>query len=157
MLVFLDADTIIPETTLARIVQQMEDSKCLGGAADTDYRPARSLMRAYLLFWRVVGRAFGMAQGALQFCPREAFATLKGYDEATYMGEDVDFYWRLGKLAMARGGYIRLLPDVRVRPSCRRFDQWSTLKTLWMTNPFYITLFRRRPSAWGGWYIVVPR
>ena len=157
LLVFLDADTLIPEATLSRIVQEMENPSCLGGAADTDYRPARASMRAYLGFWRLVGRATGMAQGALQFCRRDAFLALGGYDEATYMGEDVDFYWRLGTLAKARGGHVRLLRDVRVLPSCRRFDQWPTLRTLWKTNPFYITLFRRRASAWRGWYSDVPR
>jgi glycosyltransferase involved in cell wall biosynthesis len=157
VLVFLDADTLVPETTLGRIVQEMEEPNCLGGAADTDYRPARASIKAYLLFWRLVGRAFGMAQGALQFCRRDAFAALGGYDEATYMGEDVDFYWSLGKLAKERGGYVRLLKDVRVLPSCRRFDQWSLWRTLVETNPFTIALYRRRLSAWRGWYSDVPR
>jgi glycosyltransferase involved in cell wall biosynthesis len=157
VLVFLDADTLIPENALSRIVQEMDDPNCLGGAADTDYRPAKTSIKAYVLFWRLLGQSLGMAQGALQFCRRDAFATLGGYDETQYMGEDVDFYWRLGKLAKARKGHVRLLRDVRVIPSCRRYDQWSTWKTLWKTNPFYATLFRRRQSAWRGWYSEVPR
>ena len=157
LLIFLDADTLIPETLLSRIVQVMEEPSCLGGAVDTDYQPARPLIRAYLRLWRLIGLSFGMAQGALQFCRRDAFSALRGYDEAIYMGEDVDFYWRLSKLAKARGQHIRLLRDVQVTPSCRRFDQWPTLRTLIKTNPFYITLYRRRRSAWHGWYRDVPR
>lgn len=157
VLVFLDADTLVPEATLGRIVQEMADPSCLGGAADTDYRPARASMRAYIRLWRVLGRMTGMAQGALQFCRRDAFAALGGYDETSYMGEDVDFYWRLGKLAKQRKGHVRYLKDVRVVPSCRRYDQWSTWRTLKETNPFYAALFQRRASAWRGWYSDVPR
>jgi glycosyltransferase involved in cell wall biosynthesis len=157
LLIFLDADTLIPEILLCRIVQVMEEPSYLGGAVDTDYQPARPLIRAYLRLWRLIGLSLGMAQGALQFCRREAFSALRGYDETIYMGEDVDFYWRLSRLAKARGQHIRILRDIQVAPSCRRFDQWPTLRTLIKSNPIYITLFRRRQAAWRGWYCDVPR
>jgi glycosyltransferase involved in cell wall biosynthesis len=157
LLIFLDADTLIPEILLSRIVQVMEEPTCLGGAVDTDYQPAKPLIRAYLRLWRLIGLWLGMAQGALQFCRRDAFWVLKGYDETIYMGEDVDFYWRLTKLAKARRQFIQFIRDIRVVPSCRRFDQWPTLRTLIKTNPLYILLFRRSQSAWRGWYSDVPR
>jgi glycosyltransferase involved in cell wall biosynthesis len=157
LLIFLDADTLIPETLLSRIVQVMDEPSCVGGAVDTDYQPARPLIRAYLRLWRLIGLSLGMAQGALQFCRRETFSALKGYDETIYIGEDVDFYWRLSKIAKAQGQHIQYLRDVRVVPSCRRFDQWPTLRTLIKTNPFYIALFRKRRSAWSGWYGDIPR
>jgi glycosyltransferase involved in cell wall biosynthesis len=156
-LVFLDADTLIPEPLLCRIAEAMDDPDCLGGAVDTDYRPARTSIRLYLRMWRLIGLLTGMAQGATQFCRRDAFAALGGYDERIYMGEDVDFYWRLRKLARARGRRVRFLKDIRVVPSCRRFDQWPLSRTLLQTNPLYITIFQRRRSAWRGWYSDVPR
>jgi glycosyltransferase involved in cell wall biosynthesis len=157
LFVFLDADTLIPEALLGRIAQVIEEPACLGGAVDTDYRPARRLIRAYLRLWRQLGLALGMAQGAAQFCRRDAFSALGGYDETLFMGEDVDFYWRLGRLAKQRGQHVRFIRDLQVVPSCRRFDQWPALRTLIATNPLYITLFRRRPSAWHGWYRDLPR
>jgi glycosyltransferase involved in cell wall biosynthesis len=157
LLVFLDADTLVPRSGLSRIVQVMEEPSCLGGAADTDHQPARPLIRLYLRMWRLVGLSLGMAQGAVQFCRRDAFSAVGGYDESIYMGEDVDFYWRLSKLAKGRGQHVRYLKDVRVVPSCRRFDQWSTMRILIQTNPLYITLFRHRQAAWRGWYSDVPR
>jgi len=157
LLVFLDADTLVPHNLLSRIAQVMDEPGCMGGAVDIDYQPARPLIRVYLRLWRLIGLSLGMAQGAVQFCRRDAFAAVGGYDESIYMGEDVDFYWRLGKLAKARGQHVRFLKDVRVVPSCRRFDQWPTLRILIQTNPFYITLFRRRQAAWRGWYSDVPR
>lgn len=157
VLVFLDADTLVPEGVLGRIAGLMGDGSCLGGAADIDHRPARAAIRLYLRMWRLIGLSLGMAQGALQFCRRDAFAALKGYDESVYMGEDVDFYRRLGKLARARGQHVRILRDVRVVASARRFDQWPTWRILIQTNPLYITLFRRYRAAWRGWYSDVPR
>jgi glycosyltransferase involved in cell wall biosynthesis len=157
LLIFLDADTLIPEVALSRIAQAMHDPTCLGGAVDIEYQPAKTSIRFYLRLWRLIGLTLGMAQGALQFCRRDAFWALTGYDETIYMGEDVDFYWRLSKLAKRRKQHLRFLRDIQVVASCRRFDQWTTLRTLIKTNPFYIALFRKRQSAWGGWYDDVPR
>lgn len=157
LLVFLDADTLIPRCLLSRIVQVMEEPSCLGGAVDIDYQPARPLIRVYLRLWRLIGLWLGMAQGAVQFCHRDTFSALRGYDESIYMGEDVDFYWRLSKLAKTRGQHVRFLRDVRVVPSCRRFDQWPTLRILIKTNPLYVALFRHHQAVWRGWYSDVPR
>jgi glycosyltransferase involved in cell wall biosynthesis len=157
LLVFLDADTLTPQELLSRIIEVMDDPTCLGGAVDIDYRPARVLVRAYLGLWHVIGLALKMAQGATQFCRREAFTALNGYDETLYMGEDVDFYWRLRRLAKSRRQHVRFVRELRVVSSCRRFDQSSILRTLVETNPFYIALFRRRQSAWRSWYDDVPR
>jgi hypothetical protein len=93
-----------------------------------------------------------MAQGASQFCRCDAFVSLGGYDEALYMGEDVDFYWRLRRLAKQRGGYAHLISDLQVTPSPRRFDRWSAWQILVWINPIFIGLFRRRKSVWHGWY-----
>jgi glycosyltransferase involved in cell wall biosynthesis len=157
VLVFVDADTTVPFELLARIAAVMSEPGCLGGAVDTDYRPSRLASKIYLRAWRIVGRLAGLAQGATQFCRRDAFVALEGYDETLYMGEDVDFYLRLKRLARRRDGSVKLIDDVRVSPSTRRFNQWSFWRTLVWTNPLFILLFRRRKSAWRGWYREVPR
>jgi glycosyltransferase involved in cell wall biosynthesis len=46
VLVFVDADTVVPESLLWRIAQVMCDPASVGGAVDTDYRPARPVVRA---------------------------------------------------------------------------------------------------------------
>ena len=157
VLVFVDADTVVPEELLSRVVGALAEPGCLGGAVDTDYRPARLSSKIYLRFWRVAGKLLGMAQGATQFCRRDAFDALGGYDETLFMGEDVDFYRRLKGLAKRTGGSVTFIEDVRVTPSTRRFDQWRLWRTLVWTNPLFILLFRRTKSAWRGWYERVPR
>ncbi len=157
LLVFVDADTVVPDELLCRIAEAFAEPGCAGGAVDTDYRPAKLASRIYLQSWRVAGRLAGMAQGATQFCRREAFAALGGYDEALFMGEDVDFYWRLKGYAKRRGRRVKFIDEVRVTPSARRFDRWPLWRTLVWTNPLFILLFRRRRAAWSGWYGRVPR
>ena len=85
--------------------------------------------------WRVLARLTGMAQGATQFCRRSVFEQVGGYDEGAWIGEDVDFYWSLKKLAKRSNRTVRFIRNMRVRPSSRRFDKWPIWKILIWTNP----------------------
>ena len=152
VLVFFDADVVVPRTLLVAICAAMRDSTCVGGGVDVDYRPRRLFVRLYLRAWRLLARVTGMVQGAAQFCRRDAFAEVGGYDESVWMGEDVDFCWRLRQLARRTRRNVLLLREPRVRPSCRRFDEWPVWKILVWTNPAFIGLFRRWKPAWKGWY-----
>lgn len=152
VLVFIDADVLAPPNLLSAICQAMSDTSCVGGAVDVDYRPQRLSMRFYLYTWRLLARIMGMAQGAAQFCRRSAFEEIGGYDPQVWIGEDVDFYWSLKRLAKTVQGAVRLIRCPRVRPSSRRFDKWPVCKVLLWTNPLFIALFRRRRRFWEGWY-----
>ena len=135
----------------------MVSPTCFGGAVDTDYRPAKTSVKIYLQLWRIPGKVAGMAQGAAQFCRREIYSSLHGYDESLYMGEDIDFFWRMKQLARRRNGHLCFIDDIQVVPSTRRFDQWSFWRILIHTNPLYVLAFRGRSSAWRGWYTDIPR
>jgi glycosyltransferase involved in cell wall biosynthesis len=157
ILIFIDADTLIPENLLLRISQATSDPVCVGGSADTDYQPVRFSLGLYLRLWRILGKITGMAQGATQFCRRSIYVSLGGYDERLYLGEDVDFFWRLKRMAKEQRKNVCFLSDLRVVPSCRRFNQWPLWKTLVWTNPIVILLLQRRRGPWRGWYRVPPR
>ena len=157
VLVFVDADTIVPAGVLSRIAEAMSEVSCFGGAVDTDYRPRKAAARLYLQWWRMLGKLMGMAQGATQFCRRDGFTALNGYDETLFMGEDVDFYWRLKKFAAAQNGRVVFIEDLSVVPATRRFDQWPLWRLLLWTNPLVVLMFRRRKSCWQGWYKAAPR
>lgn len=157
VIVFVDADTVVPDKLLSRIVDVMSDGMCLGGAVDTDYRPVKLMVKTYLRCWRILGTLTGMAQGATQFFRREVFFTLEGYDETLFMAEDVDLYWRLQSFAQRQNGGVVFIEDIRVIPSTRRFDQWRLWRTLFWTNPLVILMFRRSKTFWQGWYGSAPR
>ena len=152
VLVFVDADVIVPRTLLHVIHATMSDSACVGGGVDVEYQPRRRLVRAYLRTWRVLGRLTEMVQGATQFCRKDIFEQVGGYDEKAWIGEDVNFYWALRRRAKQEHRTVRFLRSPRVQPSCRRFDKWPLWRILLWTNPLFIALFRRWKVVWTGWY-----
>ncbi len=80
VLVFVDADVFVPPALLEAIHGAMSDPACVGGGVDVEYRPRRRSMRLYLRAWRLLGRRMRLVQGATQFCRRDAFEQVGGYD-----------------------------------------------------------------------------
>ena len=72
-----------------------------------------------------------------------AFESVGSYDENVWIGEDVDFFWSLKKLAKKTGQRVHVVRSPKVLPSTRRFDKLPIWKVLLFTNPLFITLFRR--------------
>jgi glycosyltransferase involved in cell wall biosynthesis len=158
VLVFVDADTWVPPEALEQIAGAMNDLCCIGGALGVLYQPRSRVLRAYLAGWRLLGLALRMSQGATQFCRREAFDALAGYNERLWMGEDVEFQWRLRRLARRTARSHRVIHECRVVPSPRRFDQWPLWRTLVWTNPLVTMALARSARFWRkGWYETPPR
>lgn len=153
ILIFLDADTLVPALVFKRIANTMEDENCFGGAVAVNWGELeRTWMKFYLLggkFWTTV---FNMKQGAAQFCRRPVFEKLHGYDQSIFMGEDVEFYWRLSKFTQQNGGHVNFIKDLPVTTSARRFDKMNLWKTLLLTNPMFIRFAWRRKKWWKDWY-----
>ena len=84
----------------------MADERCVGGSVDVEFDAFahRRWMRYYVRFGQAVARGLGWRPGALQFCRSSVFRDLGGYDETIFVGEDVEFHWRLDELARQRGG-----------------------------------------------------
>ena len=96
----LNEELYLPET-LSRLrnndsidrTAEVADPACAGGSAAGHGTTGlhRSYCRVYPEAWRWLGIRLGMAQGAAQFCRKSAFTLPSGYDEAQFMGEEVDF------------------------------------------------------------------
>jgi glycosyltransferase involved in cell wall biosynthesis len=158
VLVFVDADAWVPRESLEQIAGAMNDPRCIGGALGVLHRPRSRVLRAYLAGWRLLGRALRMSQGATQFCRRDAFDALAGYNERLWMGEDVELQWRLRRLARGTARSHRVIHQCRVVPSPRRFDQWPLWRTLVWTNPLVTMALARSARVWRkGWYETPPR
>ncbi|MBA2732255.1 MAG: glycosyltransferase [Acidobacteria bacterium] len=153
VLVFVDADTMISELLLQEIVAKMNDEKCFGGAVSVAYETSqRRWIKFYLLGWKFWEKVVNAKQGATQFCRRETFTELGGYNESIYLGEDVEFYWRLSKLAKRKQGFLFFIENLKVTTSARRFDKMSWWKTILLTNPLLIRLAWKRKGFWKDWY-----
>jgi glycosyltransferase involved in cell wall biosynthesis len=153
VLVFIDADTIVPDELFRTIAAAMTDEKCFGGAVAVEYGEfERRWMRYYLYGWKFWEKFFNMKQGAAQFCRRAVFEKLDGYDASIYVGEDIEFYWRLTKFARRNDGHLRFISEPKVKTSARRLNKIPFLKTFILMNPIYVRLLWRYKAFWKFWY-----
>jgi len=151
--VFIDADTIVPETLLPTLVNYFR-AGITGGAIRGLYRPAKLSMRLFCQFWGwyAAHSKKPMTQGICQFSQRELFHAIGGYDETLWYAEDADFYWRLNEYATRYGMLLVIPSDIFVLPSTRRLDKWPAWKVILLTNPL-VTRFRLRSRQfWRAWY-----
>ena len=153
VLIFVDADTLVPKTLFQTIADQMKDETCFGGAVAVDYEPfKRKWMKYYLRGGELWQTVFNWKQGATQFCRKSVFQIIGGYDETIFMSEDVQFYRRLTKYAKQKDGYLFFVEEPRVITSARRFDKMSVWKTLLLTHPLFFVLTSRKKRFWKDWY-----
>lgn len=153
VLVFIDADTLVPPSLLREIGALMQREAHLGGAVAVAYTAfRRPWMRWYLKGWAFWGRVFNMKQGAAQFCRVDAFRRIGGYGETIHVGEDIDFYWKLSRYARRVGRVLHFMENPKVITSSRRFDRMSAWRVLVLTHPLVIWLHWRRASLWKDWY-----
>jgi glycosyltransferase involved in cell wall biosynthesis len=153
VLIFIDADTHVPQVLFRSIAEAMEDRKCFGGAVTVQYEPfRRKWLKYYVVGWKFWDHFFNMKQGAAQFCRRSVFEEIKGYDETIFVGEDIQFYWRLARHARRNGRRLHYITDLKVITSSRRFDNMSLAKILLYTQPLYFYLNWRKRHRWDDWY-----
>lgn len=154
ILVFIDADTTVERRIFERIDKALANERCFGGSVAVEYEATykRRWIRYYLMGWQFWGRVLGMRQGALQFCRRAAFRELDGYDKTIFMGEDIEFHWRLERLARKSGGFVTFIEEPKVRTSSRRYERMGLFRTLFLTHPITILLAWRTRRLWKDWY-----
>jgi glycosyltransferase involved in cell wall biosynthesis len=153
ILIFIDADTRVPPNLFQKIAGLMKDEKCLGGAVSVEFDESkRKWMKYYLLGWKFWEKFFNMKQGAAQFCRKDVFEKIGGYDASIYVGEDLEFYWRMAKFARRGGGRVSFIEQPKVKTSARRLDKTSLWKTFVHWNPMFIRLAWRKKSVWKDWY-----
>jgi cellulose synthase/poly-beta-1,6-N-acetylglucosamine synthase-like glycosyltransferase len=153
VLIFVDADTLVPDGLFRKIAGALEDDSCYGGAVAVEYDQfARKWLKYYFMGWQFWENIFNTKQGATQFCRRAAFHAIGGYNEKIYMGEDVDFYWRLTKYAKQKQGSLFFIASPKVKTSARRFSQMKWWKILVITHPFFMYPAAKSKRFWKDWY-----
>lgn len=124
VLLFLHADTILPDRAKHSIADALEDRTCVGGRFDVQFdRPTR-LGRVISTMMNIRSRLSGIATGDQAiFVRREVFDRMRGYSPIPLM-EDLDFSQRLrdqGRVAAVRE---------TVTTSYRRWAQHGPARTI---------------------------
>jgi glycosyltransferase involved in cell wall biosynthesis len=121
ILVFVDADTLVPKATLSSLEKLLKNTKIIGGGAymDFDVRPplwGRIGVRVFTFFYFKVAR---LAAGGFLFARREAFDQAGGWDERFFAGEEIHL-----SRALKRIGQLRIIREP-VITSARKFRMKS--------------------------------
>jgi glycosyltransferase involved in cell wall biosynthesis len=154
VLVFIDADSIVRAGIFEKIVEAASDQRCLGGSAAVEYEPIddRPLIHWFTKLYPILGELMKMRGGALQFCRRDIFRELRGFDTTIYVGEDIDFGWRLDRFARERAAHTSFIEQPKVLTSSRRWQRMGFLRLMFFTHPITVFAARRVRSFWKDWY-----
>jgi glycosyltransferase involved in cell wall biosynthesis len=154
VLVFIDADSIVRPGIFEKIIEASADPRCFGGAAAVEYEPIenRKLIQWFMKLYPILGNWLKMRGGALQFCRADVFRALKGFDPTIYVGEDIDFGWRLDRYARESGAHTTFIREPKVLTSSRRWNQMNIVRLMFFTHPFVVLTAWRVRSFWKDWY-----
>jgi rSAM/selenodomain-associated transferase 2 len=133
-LLFLHADTILPDGAKCEILEALGERSCVGGRFDVRFdRPSR-LGRVISMMMNIRSRLSGIATGDQAiFVKRDVFHRMRGYSPIPLM-EDLDFSRRL-----KRQGRVAALRET-VTTSYRRWAQRGPVRTMvrmWIIRLLY--------------------
>jgi rSAM/selenodomain-associated transferase 2 len=135
VLIFLHADTRLPDSALTDIDTVMCRSECIGGAFRLQFDSNRPIYRFMSAFVTLRSRGNRQPYGdQALFLRRDYFERIGGYQEIPLM-EDVDIVRRIRR----RGDRIEIL-DSSVRTSCRRMEAEGIARRVsknWLISVLY--------------------
>ena len=135
VLLFLHADTRLPDSALSDVAAALSDPACVGGRFDVELEGAHWMLKIIAALINYRSRATKIATGdQALFVRRAIFERIGGYDEIPLM-EDIAFcrrLKRLGKVACLRS---------QVVTSGRRWERdgmWRTILKMWTLKLGYL-------------------
>jgi len=146
-LLFLHADTALPEGATAAIARALADPAMVGGRFDVRFTSPRWPFRVIAAFMNRRSRLSGICTGDQAiFVTRAAFAALGGYADIPLM-EDIELTKRLKRL----GALVSL--DLRVTTSSRKWERDGIVRTvLLMWSLRFLYFCGVSPARLCAWY-----
>ncbi len=135
VLLFLHADTRLPDTAFQDVASALSDGRCLGGRFDVELKGRHWMLKVIgtLINYRSRANKVGTGDQAI-FARRAVFAHIGGYQEIHLM-EDIGF-----SRSLKRRGAVACLRS-RVVTSGRRWESdgvWRTVLRMWMLKFLYL-------------------
>lgn len=132
ILLFLHADTILPDNAFREIRKRMKDDTVAGGSFYIAFDRDTFILKGVSFITRFNFRLFHFGDQGI-FVRRDVFQTLRGYKEIPIM-EDYDFYKRLGNQGKV------ILIRMPVISSARRFVKKGVIRQL-LINKFVVLAY----------------
>jgi len=132
LLVFVDADTVVPAGALAGALGVIASGGIAGGSTCTLDGTLPGWARVLVPPLMTLYRWARLTPGAFLFCTREAFDAVGGFDESVFGGEEVLMARALDRFAKTRGQRFTIVrsPIVTSGRKLRAYTGWELLGTL---------------------------
>ncbi len=127
ILLFLDADTILQDGFLEKVIKEFEGKNLFGAGFYIKFNPNKSSYNIYsglynfFCFWRQYFAPASIGAGII--ARREGHELIKGFDTEIYVAEDYDYCYRL-----SRHGKFRMIKSCRLLYSSRRLQKEGGFK-----------------------------
>jgi hypothetical protein len=142
-LFFVDADTEANEQAVRAALAALRGGAGGGGCAPEFVGPIQWWARIIIWFAVKAARLVRLVGGCFQFCTREAFSAIGGFDESLYAGEDMAFCQAINKV----GRFV--VPEPTVVTSARKLK----VVTPWEVITLLVTIAIRGPRYESSWIV----
>ena len=155
ILIFIDADTIVPLEVLREALDLMRNPLYGGGGATVKFDQNQGRFISGVLvpeFWNLISRFFKLAAGSFIYCRAEDFEKIGGFSEKLYAGEEIQFIISLKRILRRSRKRFVILHRNPVITSSRKLVWYGDLKIfstlfLLLLFPFAIR-FKRFCNFW---------
>ena len=124
VLVFVDADTLVPAAVVREMLRELASGAAGGGAMVRFDEPVPRVYKLLLPAILALYRACRLAGGCFMFCTRPAFEAIGGFDETLFAAEEIAW-----SRALRRQGRFVLLREP-VTTSARKLRAYRPLEML---------------------------
>lgn len=143
ILLFLDADTILPDDYfLEKTVESFQERKLGVAGFYMDFKSNKFFYKFYYCFYNSIAFLaqyfFPLAVGAGIIVKKVWHEKVKGFDEKIFIGEDHDYCKKIAKLDK-----FRIIKTTKIFFSIRRFEKegpWKLLGKM-IYSAFYVFIF----------------
>lgn len=154
LIIFLDADTILPPPLLKQALTLLGNGACCGGGTLLSFDSQLPFLSGKLVsFWNWLSRTNKLAAGSFIFCRAPVFFEVGGFDDKAYAGEEIFLSRKLKAWGKKHKMSFAILEEHPVITSSRKFHWYSSwqIALLLMLFTFFPFALRRR-SLCRFWY-----
>jgi glycosyltransferase involved in cell wall biosynthesis len=129
LLIFVDADTIVPSETLRELIRAVEDGAAIAGPRVEMPGVKSNFNRLWTWILLRMLASFGVLPGCCLVMPREIFDAVDGFDEQWFASEEL---WLVKSIrGLGRGPVMQV--DAPVYTSPRKANAVGPWRLLWQT------------------------
>ena len=126
-LIFLDADTLMPEHLLERSLDNMMNKNYCGGGVTVNFDVSQDkFITAFMHFWNYVSVKRSLAAGSYIYVLKECCDAVDGFNEKLYASEEIWFSKKCKKWGKANHKVFKVIDDIKIITSGRKTKMFST-------------------------------